>query len=101
VLARRRRQNAADRIPPQTKRRHGASLREHIAPLFAERGRHVVAEITAKLGGEQAEQSFEDAIGSGHIARLKPSRSSAIARLKPSRSIDCSQRSARMEREAF
>ena len=51
VLARRRRQHTADRVRPQTKRRHGASPREHVAPLVAERGRHVVAEITAKLGG--------------------------------------------------
>ena len=67
MLARRRRQNAANGVPPESQRGHGASLRKDIAPLIVERGGHVVAEIAAEVGGEQAEQAAEESVSSRHM----------------------------------
>ena len=62
VLAWGRCENPADRVPPQGERGGRAAAREDVAPLVGECGGHVVAEVAAKVGGEEPQQRAEDAV---------------------------------------
>ena len=51
--------------------RHAASSRGHIVALILERAGHVVAEVAAEFGGEEAQQSPKDAVAAPH-AQVPP-----------------------------
>ena len=67
MLARRGRQDPADRVPPQAERGTRASAREDLPSLIGEGGGHVVAEVAAKIGGEEPQQRAEDAVSARHV----------------------------------
>jgi hypothetical protein len=52
MLARRRRRDAAKRVPPQSDGPHRSSSRQRVTPLIGEGRGHVVAEVAAELRGK-------------------------------------------------
>ena len=66
MLARRRRDDAADRVTPQSQKRHGSSPGEHVLPVLAECLRHLVSEVAAELGRKEPQERAEESLGSRH-----------------------------------
>ena len=64
MLARRRRRDAAKRVPPQPDRPHRSSSRQRVTPLIGEGRGHVVAEVAAELRREEPQQATEDSVSS-------------------------------------
>ena len=66
MLARRRRDDAADRVTPQSQKRHGPSSGEHVLSVLAECLRHLVSEVAAELGRKEPQERAEESLGSRH-----------------------------------
>src|SRR5262249_31804273 len=70
VLARRGGEDAADGVPPEPRRAGRAGAPQHVVALIAEGRGHVLAVVSAEIGGEKTEQAAEDTLGAGRTGLM-------------------------------